>query len=102
MTTYKAIPYEGQWVVRIGWPKKDKSFRYTGKWYTTEAEAAAVAAHLNAEAMIDKLFDLVEQMSLTDAKRIGVTANHLIDKVVDRCREEDPEHDEYDARGWLA
>lgn len=101
MKRYKAIQLnDGSWAVKHG--KSCKGMHTLSHKGSDKATAEQVAAKYQADAYILALRELIPQMSLTDAYSVGHEANRAIDLVENRGRDEDPDFQECDPRGFLA
>ncbi len=87
----------GQWAV---W-KNSKA--YWASTTTRDRETAEIsAAGFSASWHLEQAQNLLDKMDLPAARNIGHEANDIVYTVENRCRNEDPDYDERDPRGWLA
>jgi hypothetical protein len=71
------------------------------KSVTTDRDAAHKdAAHRSAIWHVEQALKLIEDLDLTQAHEIGHEALHLVDRVSERDRDENPNHSTTDPQGW--
>lgn len=87
----------GDWAVF-----KNRSRYWTSTTTASRDQAEAKAAEFSASWHLEQAEKLLAKMALASARCIAHEANNIVDAVENRCRDEDPDFDETDPRGWLA
>lgn len=100
--TYKSVKLaDGTWGVKLGRAKGDR-VTVVGPRHQDEEAARKAALAYQAVAWIWAAREAIQDLDLEDAKNLAREADEVVDEVVIRLEDEDPDFDPMDPRGFLA